>query len=213
MIGTEFDAAHFEAAGGNFQSLTFYRDALKHLDSLDFFDEMARWKPLWSGDNVIAVKGGQPLIHDYGCAEGDGTALIQIHYPMGKVVGFDLSDDAIKAARRRWPLLEFRRGDICAPKDEAFMIFSSHTIEHTDDPVEVAANLLRFCVVLVLVFPTITETQDGGHEGAVLTREWTDAFHKRFDCYISGYKTLRWDYEFSQPLVEGNNILVCRGEL
>lgn len=168
-----FGLGGWRAAGGNVQSLQFMnaiiaalspeiREALAALNTFDRKDE-----------HEFAVR--RSVIWDYGCAEGDGTALLQGLHPFAEVVGIDWSPAAVERARERWPTCRFRVGDIREPDGWATVIFTSHTLEHMADPAAVAANLLQHCELLVVAVPDIRpDRPDGGHDGAAPVHDWLD---------------------------------------
>ena len=115
----------------------------------------------------------------------------------------------------RWPTLNFRIGDIEEPDIDVDVIVASHVLEHTVDPVSVIEGLREHCHALVVVVPTITEDMDGGHTGAVLTKEVVEKMGQRIGRYAaSGYLTLREDAEHpGTGVIESNNVFVIEGKL
>jgi trans-aconitate methyltransferase len=131
---------------------------------------------------------------------------------MAKVKGFDISSDAIEQARDRWPTLEFSVADIRDPQENADIIFTSHTIEHVQDPVSTIMRLREHCQVLVVIVPTITDEKHGGHIGAMTTEELAVRLQAELgDISATEFLTLRHDMEHDTPLPEASNLMVIKG--
>ena len=122
---TRFDGG-WQKAGGNFQSLQF---ALGTLASPDVMDALAKLTPRCGASlsDLLGIK-----IIDYGCALGDGTALLKVVFPYADVIGVDISAKAVEVAKSRWPIIDFKVGSILEP-EEADLIWTSHTVEHFED--------------------------------------------------------------------------------
>ena len=192
----------WQKAGGSYQSLLFAFNALRVL--WQEIHSLAEWQI--EGDNVSAPK---IVVHDYGCALGDGTALLQAALPVARVIGVDFSEEGICRAQERWPTLSFKVGDITHPED-ADIIWTSHTLEHVEDPSAAVALLLKHCKSLVVVVPYIVPEMHGGHEGSPATQEWVSKCPKPLtkDCYMTFRKTS--DHE---GIPESNVLLVWKGNL
>jgi len=208
-----FGNGEFTASGGNMMSLTFYIAACNRLQQLDAFKALMEFK-LLNEDGERLTYSARPYIHDYGCAEGDGSAVLQVFFPMAYVTGFDMSSVAVQRARERWPHIDF---DVCRIEDAsqvADIIYISHTMEHLEDPVAAIDRLLKLCQVLVVIVPPLTSEHDGGHEGAIPTREWIKELGKKQKITTIEYNTLRKNY--GKPshiaLPEGNIMLVLQGD-
>jgi len=200
----------WKESGANMQMVTFYSRMLRVLRESHMW---VYFEP-YATVNVDAydykgVSGYSAEIHDWGCSFGNGTALIQAAFPLCRVIGYDYSKECLRQARYRWPELQFRQGDIREASDPATIIFTSHTIEHTEDPAKVVQNLRSLCDWLVVVVPPINAEQDGGHTGAVLTEEWISELHPRpllFEQYI----TVRFD-KGRDYYAEGNVLMLLQG--
>jgi glycosyltransferase involved in cell wall biosynthesis len=119
----------------------------------------------WLSPRVRAeIASGRLSICDWGCAEGDGTAVIAAAFPDSTVTGIDLSQAAISRATTRYPAIDFRVGDVDAVADGYDVIVTSNVLEHLDDPWRAAAMLARAArrYVLVLV-PFLDSTQEPEH--------------------------------------------------
>lgn len=150
-----FATRDWAEAGGNIQSLLFAQG----------FAQLG-----WP----LGVNIARAVIHDYGCAEGDGTAFIQAQYPLAQVVGFDLSPVAVARATERWPTVSgFRVGNVLEPQEECDIAYTSHCLEHLEDPVVGVRALQRVArLVVVIVPPTEGGDKDTTHKGTRPYMEW-----------------------------------------
>ncbi len=81
-----------------------------------------------------AIVPGERVL-DLGCSSGTIAGLIAARN--ADVVGIDLDLDALEVARRRYPQIDFRHGDVWEYLKEAGsfdVIILSHILEHLDDP-------------------------------------------------------------------------------
>jgi len=98
----------------------------------------------------------KPSILDLGC--GDGRC-VSIWNEFGRAAGLDLSDEAMKAARTRYPFLEFSSGDATATsfKENSFdVIVSQEVIEHIENQgayVSECSRLLKNDGYLIITTP------------------------------------------------------------
>src|SRR5262249_23211552 len=115
-----------------------------------FASILLSWLPAQVRADIVA---GRLSICDWGCAEGDGTALIAATFADRAVTGIDLSQIAIERAAAKYPTLGFGVGDIDAVLEGYDVIITSNVLEHLDDPWRAAALLAsvarRYLVVLV----------------------------------------------------------------
>jgi len=205
-------AGNWKTSGANLQTQTFYMHMLRKLEDTPYWEHFkpyAQYSIVTEGDELV-VYARTAVIHDFGCSFGNGTALIQALFPASRVIGYDYSDECIKMAQYRWPTLEFKKGDITDPQDEAHFIFTSHTIEHTERPYEVVQKLRKLCKFLVVVVPPIVDGYDGGHTGAMLTDEWIDKVNPMPLMRVD-YSTIR-KYGKDQMMPESNVLLLWQGE-
>ncbi len=97
-----------------------------------------------------------PRILDLGCGRGQLSAVLSA---MGPTTGVDLSDEAIAAARGRWPDVTWIAGDLFRTDLPSFAfdaVVSQEVIEHVEDQpryLEIAADALRPCGFLVVTTP------------------------------------------------------------
>jgi glycosyltransferase involved in cell wall biosynthesis len=109
-------------------------EARRGAEQSRFFARLAiQFMPPWL---VHAIREEGWTICDWGCAQGDGTALIERILAPRRVTGIDISDEAIRQASARYPRLRFATLDLAAePAPDRFdVLFSSNTIEHLNDP-------------------------------------------------------------------------------
>lgn len=198
---TRFASAQWDRVGGSIQSLMF---AIKALETLKL-----RYPNVMK---FIACSG--PLV-DYGCALGDGSAVLSATFQGIPVIGVDISRAAVNRARARWPTLSFQEGDIRTPALDAHTIWTSHTLEHQADPLATVEALRKRCRLLVALFPPIPPDDDSAaHKGAVPVNEWLpDAEHP---LVYEEFTTRRKDVTQETPkgcyMMEENNVLcVWRG--
>src|SRR5579859_3061495 len=94
---------------------------------------------------------------DWGCAFGQGVALLAQVLPNARVEGLDVSATAIATARQNYPALTFVHapdGDI--PEDSDVVI-TSNRLEHFERPLEVVAAHLSHCRQLYLALVPYNE--------------------------------------------------------
>ena len=214
-LGTDHDPVQWAEAGGNIQSLTFYFTALNRIAALPVIKELTAWHIMERDETGQAslIQYKQVKVHDYGCGEGDGTALLQVMFPLSDIVGIDASQAARDVASKRWPTLEFRLGDIQDPQEDVHIIYTSHTIEHFKDPGAIIDKLRAKCQILIAVFPPIKPGKDGGHKDAALTEEWLPKVLMEHDGLKMSFMTCRKASPATEALPEGNILLLVQGEL
>src|SRR5205823_10108864 len=78
---------------------------------------------------------------EVGCATGEFCELVRSKG--ARVVGLDLASEAIAQARLRYPLIEFREGDLAALQSDEQMdlIFAFELIEHVDSPAQFLSSV------------------------------------------------------------------------
>lgn len=110
--------------------------------------------PQWLLDHI---RGGL-TVADWGCAQGDGTAVIADRLGTAQLTGIDFSAVAIGQAAGRYPRITFKAQDWLAGDDDGTrydVVFSSNTLEHFERPFDALAVLsrrARKAVVLALPF-------------------------------------------------------------
>lgn len=94
-------------------------------------------------------------ICDWGCAEGDGTAVLASAFPSSRVSGVDLAPAAIAKASERYPAISFRPNDAENLADASDVVVTSNVLEHLDDPwgtLAKLAPLARHAIVMLVPF-------------------------------------------------------------
>jgi SAM-dependent methyltransferase len=205
-------SGNWKTSGSNLQAVTFYHEMfnrIKRSRAWDYLGPFTEWSYDYDTDKLE-----YPLItiHDWGCAFGNGTALIQSVFPTAKVVGYDYSEECVKMSKYRWPTLDFVVKNINDADDIADIIFSSHTIEHTERPDRVIANLRKLCQWLVVLIPPILPDKDGGHEGAMLTKEVLNSI-KPAPIFMDTYRTVRRYGNDGKMMIEANILMLIQGDL
>jgi 2-polyprenyl-3-methyl-5-hydroxy-6-metoxy-1,4-benzoquinol methylase len=205
-MGWRFREGDWGRAGGNIQSLLFYKnmyDVLFDLGLLPTQDpKEGQWLKLeW---------------HDYGCAEGDGLAFLQMMLPLGDFAGFDSSWDGMQNATERWPTLKFDVGDVYTPLYTADVISCLHTLEHIEDPLRAIREMVNHARhFVVIITPTIIgdAEADGGHFDAMLTKDLDAAIRAEFDAKFVSYLTYRRVPDTTETIMqESNNLWIIKGQ-
>jgi len=82
----------------------------------------------------VATEGVASVV-DLGCGPGNSTELLAARFPQASIVGLDLSDDMLAAARARLPTVDFRQQDIAtwAPEMPADVIFANASLQWVPD--------------------------------------------------------------------------------
>ncbi len=205
-----FESGGFSAAGGNHQSLTFAVAAMARVLNHELLTEaLAPVLQFSFEEKTRTIEGYSAVVRDYGCALGDGTALLKAVFPVSQVIGVDIRPAAVRMAKERWPMIDFEVGDIREPKKSG-IIFTSHTLEHMEDPAAVVHGLLAKCKLLIAVVPPVPEDmpQEWGHIGAVPTKHWLPKLPKPY--LRDSYNIVRPDGEGSH-ICEGNLLLIWTG--
>jgi len=186
--------------GGPIQSANFMMALLRHLEYLGL-------KP-----NVAA----EWTIHDYGCADGFGTMLLAATYPSAKVVGKDISHMYINRAKSLFPTIGWEVCDVEEPQGEADYIFSLHTLEHVEHPIEAIEKLVNLTkVALFVVVPPVAEN-DQTHPGGMDTAHFLDAVDAKFKDAVVGahrYMTPRLNVDTGKIMMEHNLMMALKGAL
>lgn len=103
-------------------------------------------------------------IADWGCAEGDGTAMMAKMFPMCHFTGIDFANVAIEKARKKYQGCDFETGDITAEIKKTDVIFSSNLLEHLKNPSEVMCRMVAASVKhTVFLLPLHDESEEVEH--------------------------------------------------
>lgn len=94
-----------------------------------YFSELAMdMLPKWFVKNVIKNKY---TVCDLGCAEGDAVPALRRKFVGSKVIGIDISSNAIRKASQKYEDTEFKVGDLFCDNPEKYdVVFCSNVIEH-----------------------------------------------------------------------------------
>jgi len=203
-----FRSGDWARNGGSYQSVQFMAGAIALLRR----SVLSEWLESFAKYTITERRVSFPAIsiHDYGCATGDGTAYLQTQFPVSAVTGFDWSAGAVEEARKRWPTLSFEQQDIRKADQAAELIFTSHCLEHLQDPASTVYRLLSLCRFLVCIFPPITEAQRGGHEGALPWDAWVPHIRPR-PIVQDQFETVR--RVNGEGYVEGSMVVVYQGKM
>lgn len=127
-----FSSGDWENASGRIQTRDFAEALLPHLG----LDETFRGTLL-----------------DFGCGLGDALPVYRRHFPRAKLLGMDVSEQAVCKCRQRYgDIAQFMQGE-AAQAPAAEVIVSSNVLEHLSDDVEVARTLLARCRLLFVAVP------------------------------------------------------------
>lgn len=127
-----FISGDWENKGGRGQTEDFARDVASRLQLSRHFEG---------------------TILDFGCGLGDAIPIYRSWFPRAKLIGMDLSENAVTLARQRYgDIAEFIQGDFTsAPTVD--VIVTSAVFEHLSDDRTVARHLLGKCQDLYIVVP------------------------------------------------------------
>jgi hypothetical protein len=87
----------------------------------------------------------EAAVLDWGCAFGDGVAVLAESFPRCRLAGLDFAEAAIIEARRSFPKQEFIHADGGRLEREFDVIMTSNCLEHFENPLEVVESHLRWC--------------------------------------------------------------------
>ena len=135
-----FQSGDWEEELGRNQSRFFGQLALENL-------------PQWLKDQIIS---NELTVCDWGCALGDGADALASVFGKKQVSGVDFSKEAVAKAEAYYPDLNFYASDWIKENTKlAFdIIFSSNTLEHFSNPVDVLDILFRHAKkALILLVP------------------------------------------------------------
>lgn len=82
----------------------------------------------------VATDGVTSVV-DLGCGPGNSTELLADRFPLARIVGLDLSEDMLAAARARLPAVDFRRQEIATWQPEApvDVVFANASLQWVPD--------------------------------------------------------------------------------
>jgi SAM-dependent methyltransferase len=137
-----------------------------------FASVILRLLPSW----LVRVLRDGASVCDFGCAMGDGTAVLAGALAGARFTGVDFSATAIERARRGHPGLDFACRDLLQePAGEGFdVLLSSNVLEHFQSPRQVLATLAghsRRLMVHLVPFREPLAARDPEHLAAF---DWDD---------------------------------------
>jgi SAM-dependent methyltransferase len=133
-------------------------------------DRDARWRELGArgkADHVERLLPARPeRLVEIGCGDGALLAELERRRLAGGVAGFDVSREAVRAARARGLVaVEAFDGRRVPAGDRAFDVaLLSHVLEHVDDPVALLREAARVAPVVIVEVPL--EASLSGRRGA-----------------------------------------------
>lgn len=140
--------------------------------------EIIRLAKILQGIACIVKNTGKTKLKicDLGCGRGWLSNELS---KFGPVVGVDLSETGIAAAKEHWPSVDFRVADITQWRpDETFdLVVSSEVVEHVPDQ-SGFSNTIRYLLreggYLILTTPNgkVKKAWDKGGHGAQLVEQW-----------------------------------------
>lgn len=92
-------------------------------------------------------------ILDFGCALGDAIPVYKKYFPLAKLYGMDISEEAVAKCREKYGHLAtfFQGSHETAP--DVDIIIASNVFEHLSDDKNIARQLLKKCKELFIVVP------------------------------------------------------------
>jgi len=105
-------------------------------------------------NHVPIPLGKQFSVLDVGCALGDGLAVWHRRYPHAKLYGCDVSQTAIDRATQTYgTIATFTRSSFEEITGSYDVIICSNVLEHFEQHVEIAKELLTHCKILYVMTP------------------------------------------------------------
>jgi SAM-dependent methyltransferase len=186
------------------QNLTIANDFVKNIRNRAPFIEL--------------VKETHSLL-EIGCGTGDMCEVLRDTLNLTKVVGIDLSTNAVKFAESRFSEIEFTQFDILNQDIHALgtfdLVISANTLEHFYDPYAIIDSFLSLCKYFIVIVPYNQPLTDGrgddGSGGHIVTFSY-DSFN-RFEVVDKFlFRTDGWVYSLGgeDPL---QLVLILKGSL
>lgn len=120
-------STNWDSYGGRIQTKFFYQVLLDNLPK-DIINEIL--------EETLSIC-------DVGCAEGDGTDLLNSKFNKSIIIGIDFSEESIKKARNYYKNCEFKCEDMLTMSDTYDVIISSNVLEHFSNPYEILNKIVR----------------------------------------------------------------------
>ena len=182
---TRFNTLDWEQAQGKEQTFFFGKLALEYM-------------PGWFIDYV---KNNKLSICDFGCALGQATQLLALHFQNSEVIGQDISSEGIMAAKKLFPDIKFTSQDLFKSSEEYDIIFSSNTLEHFYNPKdiidELSTHARKFLVFLLPFYDDLTIKEhfySFTYDNMPITvkNKFELIFYKEIDALLYSKYTLEW---------------------
>lgn len=136
------------------------------MQSRFFMQQAFNMFPEWLND--LLNKGGKKIM-DWGCAEGDGTALFAKQFPKNDFIGIDFADSAVKTAIDRYASknLKFEATDLLKPNNKNSnkydIVFTSNVLEHFHEPWTVLEKISHFANDIIIMMVPFEEDPENLH--------------------------------------------------
>jgi SAM-dependent methyltransferase len=138
-------------------------------------------------------------ILDFGCGLGDAFPIYRIAYPNAKLIGLDISEEAIKKCKETYGNLgEFICGDhLAVPVVD--IIIASNVFEHLSNDSEIAIELKKRCKILFIIVPYSEELSlDNEHVNSYNENSFNSFLNKTFKIFKSkGWSEYGFDLYFN----------------
>jgi len=118
---------------------------------------MARLITSLPAPEAAFLRGNRTTILDWGCATGEGVALLAGAFSLSRVTGIDIAESAVKAARARHSRHEFLVTDGVAIPRPFDVIVTSNVLEHFERPLDTVRQHLSSCRLLYLALVPLRE--------------------------------------------------------
>ncbi len=169
-----FSTGDWEEKQGREQSLFFYNVAAQNFP--DWFKE--------------DVKKNKLSFCDLGCAEGEGVSLLGDLFEDSSITGCDISEEALKKAKKYYPKHNFMKEDINNFNSEYDIIFTSNTFEHFENADVLMKKTIKNCKKYFVAFLPFQEFDRIDEHFftfdydsfSVLKEDFTLVFFKIIDC-------------------------------
>jgi SAM-dependent methyltransferase len=110
-----------------------YTDGTYAAATQTWHDEDAPFKARWLAD-FLTAQGTQPdTICDVGCGAGGVLAGLRSEFPLTRLVGYEISEDAVSLAHEWHPEVEVRLGDVRETQETFDLVLMMDVFEHVED--------------------------------------------------------------------------------
>lgn len=131
-------------------------------------------------------KGFSGTLLDFGCGLGDAIPIYKAAFPDAKLIGLDISKEAIKKCKEiNGNLAEFICGNF-TDVPTVDIIISSNVFEHLTDDISIAKHLLGKCRQLNIIVPYKEKIVHGGeHINSYNQNYFLDLGKYEFKIFLS----------------------------